>query len=395
MPAPIEGAALAGGFARAGVVSAVSAQGGPARAWGGAASARSFTPGMAAADAVVVARAHAAGAVELGKVAMHQLAWGMSGQCPGRPPCRNPHDPGRIPGGSSSGSAVAVAAGLVDLAGGTDSGGSVRAPAALCGIVGLMPSFGRLPLEGVLPLCPTLDHVGPLARSVADCAALLDVMCGSSPRLYAPAPLAGLRVGVLERGFCEGLDAAVEEAFRAALERLARAGARLPEVDLGWHEDPDVLRAIFDAEPLPTVAELVRAHPAAFGSDIRADVERGLRVTALEYLEARERLKERRRRAAEVLPLIDVVVAPTVPLEAPPLDGPDLTTTLNRNTKPFNGLRWPALSLPCGLDSAGLPLGMQLAAGPGRDGELISVALAVEDCLQAATHGRERREAGK
>lgn len=353
----------------------------PGSAHGAAAAARWFAPGVAAADAVVVARARAAGSVELGKLAMHQLAWGMSGQCPGRAPCRNPHDPERIPGGSSSGSAVAVAAGLVDLAGGTDSGGSVRAPAALCGIVGLMPSFGRVPLEGVLPLCPTLDHVGSLARSVADCAVLLDVMCGAAPRTHAPAPLAGLRVGVLERGFCEGLDAAVEEAFRAALARLARAGACLVEVDLGWHEDPEVLRAIFDAEPLPTVAGLGRAHPAAFGADIRAGMERGLRVTALDYLQALERLQERRRRAVEVLPLIDVVVSPTVPLEAPRLDGPDLTTTLNRNTKPFNGLRWPALSLPCGLDSAGLSVGLQLAAGPGRDGELISVALAVEACL--------------
>jgi aspartyl-tRNA(Asn)/glutamyl-tRNA(Gln) amidotransferase subunit A len=207
---------------------------------------------------------------------------------------------------------------------------------------------------------------------------MLDMLCGVAPRPYAPPPLAGLRVGVLERGFCEGLDGGVEDAFRAALDSLARAGARLLEVDLGWHEDPDVLRAIYDAEPLPTVAGLVQADPSAFGNDIRTDVERGLRVTALEYLEARERLEERRRRALEVLPLVAVVASPTVPLEAPPLDGPDLTTTLNRNTKPFNGLHWPALSLPCGLDSAGLPVGMQLAAGPGRDGELIAVALAVE-----------------
>jgi len=339
----------------------------------------------AARDAAVVARTRAAGGVSVGKLAMHELAWGMMGWATGRPPCPNPLDPTRTAGGSSTGSAVAVATGLVDLAPGTDSGGSVRVPASLCGVVGMKPTLGSVPLDGCIPYTRSIDHAGPIARSVRDCGAALAVLAAHGTEPPPAVPLRGVHVGVLEAHFCEGLDAGVEAAFRAALETMERAGAVLQPVDLGWQHDPDVLLPLYLAEPLPRLADAVTADPSAFGPDVVEDVTRGLALTALDYLRALDRLEARRRRALSALAAVDLVACPTVPVPAPPLDGADATRTLNRNSKPFNGLGWPAITLPCGLDGDGLPVGLQLAGAPGEDWRLIGLALTVEALLRPRT----------
>jgi Asp-tRNA(Asn)/Glu-tRNA(Gln) amidotransferase A subunit family amidase len=334
------------------------------------------------ADAPSVRRHREAGATIVGKLSMHQLAWGMMGQTPGRPPVRNPHDPTRIPGGSSSGSAVALAAGLVDLAPGTDTGGSVRMPASACGIVGLKPTFGLVDKAGIHPNTLTLDHCGPMARTVGECALGLDVLVGREPRALEPARLAGLRVGVLETWFCEELDPGVERAFRAAVDALGRAGAVLAPADIGWQHDPNVLRDIYNCEPLPCYGDGVAADPAPYEPFIVQDVRDGFATPLTQYLETLYRLDEARRRAAADEATWDVLISPTVPIPPPPIDSPDLTYSMNRNTKPFNGLGWPALSLPCGVDDLGLPVGLQVAGHRHEDDRVLAVAAAIEGVLQ-------------
>jgi len=313
---------------------------------------------------------------------MHQLAWGMMGQTPGRPPVRNPHDASRIPGGSSSGSAVALAAGLVDLAPGTDTGGSVRMPASACGIVGLKPTYGLVDKAGIHPNTLALDHCGPMARTVGECALGFDVLLGREPRALEPARLACLRVGVLETWFCENLDAGVERAFREAVDALGRAGAVLAPADTGWQQDPNVLRDIYNCEPLPCYGDGVMADPTPYEPFIVQDVRDGFATPLRQYLETLYRLDEARRRATAGEAAWDVLISPTVPIPPPPIDGPDLTYSMNRNTKPFNGLGWPALSLPCGIDDLGLPVGLQLAGHRDEDDRLLAVAAAIEGVLQ-------------
>ena len=228
-----------------------------------------------------------------------------------RPSCPNPYAPGRTAGGSSTGSAVAVATGLVDLAPGTDTGGSVRVPASLCGVVGMKPTLGSVPLDGCIPYAKSLDTAGPIARSVRDCAVAVAVLAAHGTSQPPVEALDGVHIGVLERHFCEDLDPGVEAAFRAALEALARAGAVLDTVALGWQDDADVLLPIYLCEPLTLVGEAVQADPSAFGSDVVQDVTRGLGLHALDYLRALERLEARRRRALPALAEVDLVACPT------------------------------------------------------------------------------------
>ena len=342
----------------------------------------------ATADATVVGRLRDAGALCLGQLAMEQLAWGMTGQSPGRPPCRNPFAPARVPGGSSSGSAVAIAAGICDLAPGTDAGGSVRIPASYCGLVGFKPSFGTVPLDGCVPYCPGVDTAGPLGRTVADCALCLDVLCARPPRAVEAAGLRGLRVGVLDAHFAEVRDASVDAAVGAALRRLGAAGAVLDRADVFAPEAErigdflDALGVVYACEPLLVAADAVAREPESFLPSVVADVRAGLPISALDYLRACRRLADGRRDALRVFVDHDVVACATAPLPPVPLDAPDRTTTMNRNTKPFNGLRWPALTLPCGRDADGLPVGLQLAAPPGDDDRLLAVAAAVERLLE-------------
>jgi aspartyl-tRNA(Asn)/glutamyl-tRNA(Gln) amidotransferase subunit A len=344
-------------------------------------SGAAFLNGVPERDATVVRRFREAGATTVGKLSMHQLAWGMMGQTPGRPPVRNPHDPARIPGGSSSGSAVAVAAGLVDFAPGTDTGGSIRAPASMCGVVGMKPSLGRLPLDGILGNSRTLDHVGPIARDVGDAALSFDVMDGRAPRGLEPTSLRGLRAGVLEAHFCEGLDTGVERAFRSALDRLAAAGAVLAAADVGWQHDPNVLRDIFNCEPIAWYADGVLADPEAFEPLIVQDIRDGLATPMLQYMRSLDRLDAARARGLAGLDGHDVVVSPTIPIPPAPIDGPDVTLMANRNTKPFNAYGWPAITIPCGTDDLGLPVGLQLATAPGTDERLLAIAAACERVL--------------
>jgi aspartyl-tRNA(Asn)/glutamyl-tRNA(Gln) amidotransferase subunit A len=323
---------------------------------------------IAKSDAAAVQQLRREGALIVGKVAMHQLGWGMSGQTPGRPMCQNPYAPGRQPGGSSSGSAAAVAAGIVPLALAADSGGSVRVPSAWCGVVGFKPNRAAIPLGGVLPLAPPLDAVGLIGATVEDCLHGDAVLRGSEkpPRVR----LTGLRVGV-ERRLMEQAVPAVRRACEAALERLQFHGVHLRDVELPIRGL--TLAPIYAAELAAVWAEEVTQNPRAYGHDVVQGIEAGLAVSAAEYLRALRRLEQVRRDATLTT---SVVACPATPILPPSLDAPDDVRTAGRFARTFNALDWPALVVPCGNRTE--PVGLQLAAPPGRESILWRLAAALE-----------------
>jgi aspartyl-tRNA(Asn)/glutamyl-tRNA(Gln) amidotransferase subunit A len=331
-------------------------------------------------SATVVSRLEAAGAITIGKLAMTQLAWGMMGQTPGRPACRNPHHPSRVPGGSSSGSAVAVATGVVDHAPGTDAGGSVRHPAAACGVVGFKPTYGSVPLDGCMPYAPSFDTGGAIARSVAEAALQYSVLAAVPPVDLAGG-LGGLRIACLRGYFTAALDDDVAE----MLERVcARVGAG--EIDISWSQDDNrAMSPVFTAEPGAFVPEhdaVPGAHADRYEPATLADAEAARTLPAIEYLRGRRRLAEAQRRCAARTGGHDVLLCASAPCAPVVIDGPDKTTRMNALTKPFNGLGWPALSLPAGVDRDGLPLGLQIVGLPGSDAVVLRAAAALEALLQ-------------
>ena len=346
------------------------------------------------ADAAVVSRLRRAGAILLGKLNMQEFAIGGSSVPSHFGAVRNPWDTSRIAGGSSGGSAAAVAAGLCFAALGTDTGGSVRQPAALCGVVGLKPTYGRVSNLGVLPLAPSLDHVGPLTRNVEDCATVLEAIAGyerrdvsSERRLLKlrpwPRSAARVRIGVPRAFFYEGLHPAVHRAVEAALAALSDLGARIEEVALEVSTD----RTVFQAEAYASHAELIAERSERYLPETLAKLRRGASVGTLAYMRARLDLARLRRESAELFTRIDVLATPTVPVPAPRLlDYPQTldevlaweADSMLRNTRPFNGYGIPAVTVPCGRTDEDLPIGLQFAAGPWQERRALALALAYE-----------------
>jgi aspartyl-tRNA(Asn)/glutamyl-tRNA(Gln) amidotransferase subunit A len=301
---------------------------------------------------------------------------------------RNPWDRTRISGGSSGGSAVALASGIGYGSIGTDTGGSIRIPSSLCGVVGLKPTYGRISRQGVTPLSWSLDHVGPMARTVEDVALLYHAMTGESVEEPEPAessPLRGLRVGLHPRYFFESLAPEVDTSVRSALITLESLGAAVVEIDVPEIELQGACRnTIAFAEASCYHEKNLRTRPQDYGEDTRELLRLGLLIPATDYLAA---LRARRvvfgafRRAFES---IDVLATPSTPAAAPPIgasvleNGEELRSGLLRLPGPFNTTGFPALSLPCGFTGNGLPIGLQLVAAPRREGLLLRVARAFE-----------------
>lgn len=362
-------------------------------------------------DQHAVERLRAAGAAVIGKTNLHELALGITSNNAAFGPVRNPHDPSRSAGGSSGGSAVAVATGVVPIALGTDTGGSVRIPAAYCGVVGWRPTVGRWGAGRTVPISHTRDTVGVLASAVTD-AALVDELVTGEP--MAGPPQRRLRIGIPRAGFYDDLHPEVAACAERTLARLADAGVELVEVAVaGAHEldaecgFPIVFVEI--AQDLPAyLATLPGPERDLTFADVLArtaspDVRGALEVAASgafteeayrQALAARERLREAY--TAALRPAggrLDALVYPTVPLPAPPV-GDDDTTELNgrqvpvflttiRNTGPGSTAGMPAISLPAGATEAGLPIGISLEALPGQDGALLAVARQVETVMVA------------
>ena len=348
-------------------------------------------------DATCVRRWQEAGTVLLGKLITHEFAFGL--QLPGHRflPARNPWNTAHIPGGSSSGSGAALAAGLVVGATGSDTGGSIRGPAAFCGIVGLKPTYGRVSRAGVLSLSWTLDHTGPMARTVEDCAYLLQAMAGhdaadpASSRVPVDdylAPLArdirGVKIGVPRAYFFDGIDAEVAQAFEGALTTLRELGAEVRDVTIpSLHTTPAFL-LILMAEAFAYHERDIREHPELYGDVLRERILTGALVTAAEYTQAQRLRAQLCREMAEVLRDVDVLATPTAPVPATPFtlaQDPEFGFPRS-NMPPFNLTGLPTLALPCGFASSGLPLSLQLAGRPFDEGMVLRVGHAYEQATQ-------------
>jgi aspartyl-tRNA(Asn)/glutamyl-tRNA(Gln) amidotransferase subunit A len=353
-------------------------------------------------DATCVTRLQNAGCVMLGKLITHEFAWGI--QSPGHrfQPARNPWNLGHIPGGSSSGSGAALAAGLCVGALGSDTGGSIRGPASFSGIVGLKPTYGRCSRAGVATLSWTLDHTGPMARTVEDCAYLLQALAGHDPLDPASsrAPVGdyvgglgrsirGLRIGVPRDFFFDGADAEVVRAFESAMTALRGLGADVRDVTIPSIWDAPSFMVIMASEAFAYHERDLRERPEPYGDLLRERLMSGGLYTGAEYVQAM-RLRERlRREMLDVLRTVDLLATPTSPKPAPTFAAAwDTSLGFPRsNTPPFNLSGLPALALPCGFSTAGLPLSLQLAGRPFDEATVLRAGHA----YQQATDWHRRR----
>jgi aspartyl-tRNA(Asn)/glutamyl-tRNA(Gln) amidotransferase subunit A len=341
----------------------------------------------AGADAAVVRRLRAAGAVIVAKTNMSEFAYSGLGANPHFGTPGNPADRKRVPGGSSSGAAVAVADGMCEVAIGSDTGGSTRIPAAFCGVVGFKPSRQRISTEGAFPLSYSIDSIGPIARSVAACAQADAVMAGEGVQVLDPAPLAGLRVGVAQGAPLELLDSTVGKRFPEALDRLEKAGVRLSAEKLPLLDDMTRVNSkggVQPAEAYTVHRELLTRRADDVDPIVRARLERSRNISAADYIEmVRERALLIRAMDARLSGL-DVLAMPTTPIVAPILDElvkQDDFFRQNalalRNTSIWNFFDCCAISLPLPRQG-GLPTGLMLVARNGHDHRLFRIAAAVE-----------------
>jgi aspartyl-tRNA(Asn)/glutamyl-tRNA(Gln) amidotransferase subunit A len=331
--------------------------------------------------ATAVARLEAAGYANVGKANLHEFAYGVSSVNPHFGTVPNPLSPERIAGGSSGGSAAALAAGLADVALGTDSAGSIRIPAACCGVVGFKPSYGLVPLDGCFPLAPSFDHAGPLAPTVSACA---DALAALAPEVARgdPVELGDLTVGVAWLDRCEPL-------VRARLEGVSSLFSDTRPLDFPL---PHGLGAAFMRESAEVHGGLFPEHADAYGENVRTKLERALGVTDAEADAAARARVEYRERAAEALDGVDLLLTPTLAFVAPRLDIDELAErgSIMRFTQPFNALGWPALALPCGPAEHGLPASVQLVAPAGHDGLVLAAGEALERALASLDRGTPR-----
>ncbi len=334
-------------------------------------------------SATVVLRLEEAGAVMIGKTNTHEFAYGPTGDRSYFGPTRNPHDPARIPGGSSAGSGAAVAANLLYGSLGSDTGGSIRIPAALCGVVGMKPTFGRVSKHGVFPLSWTLDHVGPLTRTVGDNALLLNALAGYDPKDpysanresedFARDLRRGVRgdvIGLPGDFYFEHVEDEVEKRVREAIEVFRSLGAEIREVGIPhlW-ETLKAQRLTLAADAYAIHEERLKTDPDRFDGEVRERLLDGERLKAHRYASAQQRKLLAKEEFSRVLNEVEVLLTPTLPIAATPIDQRDVDiggyeeavrSAVTRLTGPTNHNGFPSLSVPCGVTTSGLPVGIQI-----------------------------------
>jgi len=352
-------------------------------------------------DAAVVEKLDAAGAVLIGKTGMHELAYGITSNNPHFGTVRNPWNPDCIPGGSSGGSGSAVASGMVFMAMGSDTGGSIRIPAAFCGTVGLKPTFGRVSRYGVMPLDFSLDHMGPLTRSVLDAALTLQVLAGFDPRdetsshrpvsTYAPEAGCGipnLRIGWPENFYFDRVDPAVLAGIESMAAAARKAGAKITPVHV-----PDIaaINAVARVVLMSEASSLMEPfldRRALFGSDVLALFDQGRFIPATDYVNAQRLRRLMQREFRALWETVDCLITPTAPIGAPKIgdatvrigdETEDVRLASTRLVRAINLLGLPALSLPCGLDRNGMPLSAQIIGKPFDEATILRVGAALED----------------
>jgi aspartyl-tRNA(Asn)/glutamyl-tRNA(Gln) amidotransferase subunit A len=363
---------------------------------------RDFVP---AHDATVVSKFKDAGAVSLGKLNLHELAYGATSKNPHYGFVLNPHDLDRVAGGSSGGSATAVAQKFVPVTLGSDTGGSIRIPASYCGVVGFKPTYGLVSRYGVLPLSHSLDHVGPLGSTVDDCALAVQTISGRDAHdaTTQKAPqfnlsdeprtnMNGVRIGVPRNYYFEHVAREVEQSVKAAIAEMARLGAKINEVTL-----PDI-PAMNAVQRTIQWGEASALYPQyrdskLIGADVWALIEQGRLVAAVDYITAQKLRTVFREEFDRIWKEVDVIVTPATPITAPrtdenqvDIDGykEDTRMASTRMARAINLIGEPAMSMPCGVSSNGMPIGLQLVAAPFRDAWLLGVAGAVEEALSGA-----------
>ena len=344
---------------------------------------------VAARDAATVAHLRQAGAVFVGKTNLHEFAFGTTNEDSAFGPARNPHDPSRSPGGSSGGSAASVAAGMALATIGTDTGGSIRIPAAACGLVGLKPSLGEVSIDGVVPLSRTMDHVGPLARTVADACLVHHALLGDAhATLPAPMPLHGLRLAIPRGYFCDLLDPEVRARFDEATDRLRAAGVHVDDIEI--HHTAAIALVylhIVLSDAAAYHASTLDAMPDRYTPNVRVRLEMGRYVLAEDYVRALAGREVLKREIDAALAQHDALVLPTMPIAAPPLGATTVQVgdrtepvrnVMLRLTQPFNVTGHPAISIPSGRTTSGLPCALQLVGCRMQTDALLRVALACE-----------------
>jgi len=359
------------------------------------AGSRFFADNIPEEDAIVVQKMKKAGVLIVGKTNTHEIALGVTNNNPHYGACKNPWNTTCISGGSSGGSAVAVATGMAMAALGTDTGGSIRIPAALCGVVGLKPTYGRVSLRGILPLSWNLDHPGPITRKVEDAALILQVMGGYDeldPTTVKTLPgdycshlkdnMKDRKIALAVGSFIEEADPEILEAVRQAAQVLAEQGVVVSEVNM------DFLKEGAQANGLMTQAdgaafhrERLKEHPDWFGADVRSRLETGAAYTSTEYSLARRTQADVKRECELLLNQYDVIILPTTPIAAPVLEGEDAVERarqLTRFTAPFNLTGLPALSVPCGFTKDGLPIGLQIVSRVWNEAGVLRVGFAFQ-----------------
>ncbi len=353
---------------------------------------QNYVPGH---DAPIVQRLREAGVVMLGKLNLHEFAYGGSGIIGHFGAARNPWNSAHITGGSSSGSAAAVSAGLCYGAIGTDTAGSIRLPASCCGIVGLKPSYGLVSTRGVIPLSWTHDHAGPMARTVADTALILqaiasydpaDICSHKFPAVHYPAAMEEntrpLRLGVPREFFWQQLDAEVEQAAEAALKLLSELTTGAHDVRISVPTDT----AVFRCEPFSYHQKYLAEHGNEYHPETLRRIRTGAEVTATEYIDGYRKLQQHRRDILRVFEEVDLLITPTTTILTPTIAGleaapQELRPTeirMLRNTRPFNVFGLPTISIPCGFSKSGLPIGLQISGAPGAEGTVLALAKAYE-----------------
>jgi aspartyl-tRNA(Asn)/glutamyl-tRNA(Gln) amidotransferase subunit A len=374
-------------------------------------------------DATVVGKLKAADAVLIGKTNMDEFGMGSSTETSHFGPTRNPHDPSRVPGGSSGGSAAALASGEAILALGSDTGGSIRQPASFCGVVGLKPTYGRVSRFGLVAYASSLDQIGPMARNVRDCALLMGVLAGYDPKdstsVGAEVPdytatldegIAGLRIGLPKECYSEGLDEAVKSAVLGMVERLKASGAQVSEVSLPHTEVAiatyyilamaeasanlaryDGVKYGFRAEGTKNLFDMYcRTRSEGFGDEVKRRIMLGTYTLSAGYYDAYYRKAQKVRTLIardfeQALERCDVLIMPTSPTVAfklgEKLDDPLQMYLSDIYTISANLAGVPALSVPCGVSSEGLPIGLQIFGRPFEEGTVLKAAYSVERVL--------------
>ena len=362
-------------------------------------------------DAEVVRRLKAAGAVVLGKTNMHEFAFGGSSLVTYFGGVHNPWERAHIAGGSSGGSAAAVAGRLCYAALGSDTAGSIRQPAAYCGIVGLKPTYGLVSTRGVIPLSWSLDHVGPLARTVGDTALMLQVIAGYDPEDTASTPMkvpdytaalrtpaATLRLGVAREFFFENLDPEIEGAMNQALAVLEKLTAGIKDVAISASTQEQLRSTVRLAEAYAYHAKMMATSPEQYQPETLARLRPGVDIDTATYIQARRELAHTRRTIGQIFQTVDALVTPTSPILPPAIaeftgdrnGSSDFVIRNIRNTSPFDIYGWPTISVPCGFSASGLPIGLQISGALGQDAIVLQLAHAYEQ----ATDWHTRRPLG-